>query len=62
MKKQIIIIISLVISLSAWGQNTIATTTPCDDALLQKTPGRWIKSSDNGAMQGKICYIYIFHT
>jgi len=46
MKKQLIILLLLFISYSSWSQNTIKTTTPCDDALLQKTPGRWIKKSD----------------
>jgi len=42
MKKQIIIlIIFLITHLSSWSQNTIKTTTPCNDEVLFKTPGKW---------------------
>ena len=46
MKKQLIILSLVFISYSSWSQNSIQTTTPCNDALLQKTPGRWIKQND----------------
>lgn len=46
MKKQIIIVLLLPISMFAWSQNFIKTTTPCNEALLMKTPGRWIKVND----------------
>lgn len=45
MKKQFIILLLFFICYSSRSQNII-TTTPCNDALLQKTPGRWIKGSD----------------
>ena len=44
-KKQLIILLLLVISYSSRSQNII-TSTPCNDALLQKTPGRWVKQND----------------
>jgi hypothetical protein len=46
MKKQFIILFLIIASLSSRSQNSIQTTTPCNDALLQKTPGRWIKQND----------------
>jgi hypothetical protein len=46
MKKQLIILSLLCISYSSRSQNSIKTATPCNDALLQKTPGRWIKQDD----------------
>lgn len=45
MKKQLTILLLLYICISSWSQNII-TPTPCNDALLQKTPGRWIKQND----------------
>ena len=45
MKKQLILLLLLFICYSLCSQNII-TTTPCNDALLQKTPGRWIKQND----------------
>lgn len=43
MKKQLTIFFLLFSCLSSWSQNFIKSTVPCNDALLQKTPGRWIK-------------------
>lgn len=47
MKKQLTIIFLLFICLSSRSQNFIKSTVPCNDALMQKTPGRWIKDKDN---------------
>jgi hypothetical protein len=41
-----IIILLLLIQHTSWSQNSIPITTPCNDALLQKTPGRWVKDND----------------
>ncbi|MGA9364927.1 MAG: hypothetical protein WBW16_11245 [Bacteroidota bacterium] len=46
MKKYIIILFAG-IHLQSWGQNFIKSTVPCNDALMQKTPGRWIKDKNN---------------
>jgi hypothetical protein len=43
MKRAIIIIILFAIHQSFYAQNTIKTATPCDDTVLIKTPGRWLK-------------------
>jgi hypothetical protein len=44
MKKQITILILVFFNcLSAWSQRFVKTTTPCNDELLKKTPGRWLK-------------------
>ena len=44
MKKQIIIFLFFTIHFSSWSQNSIKTTTPCDDTVLFRTPGRWLKA------------------
>jgi hypothetical protein len=44
MKKQIILIVSLIISLSSLSQHSIKpikTTSPCNDAMLMKITGEW---------------------
>jgi hypothetical protein len=43
MKKYIFILVAFVFYTSLRSQNAIKTTTPCDDELLFKTPGRWLK-------------------
>lgn len=43
MKKQLTIFFLQFICFSSWSQNFIKSTVPCNDALMQKTPGRWIK-------------------
>src|SRR5215212_1829226 len=44
MKKQLTILILLFFNcLSAWSQTFVKTTTPCNDELLKKTPGRWLE-------------------
>ena len=42
MKKQIILIVSLIVCLSSWSQTHFKTATPCNEELLKKTPGSWI--------------------
>src|SRR5688572_15335855 len=53
MKKQITIFFILIIYLSSWSQNTIKTTTPCNNDVLFKTPGKWFTNYggmlDNGS-------------
>ena len=44
MKKPIIIFFFFIIHFSSWSQNTIKTSTPCDDTGLFRTPGRWLKA------------------
>ena len=46
MKKQITILLFLIIQQTSRSQNSITITTPCNDALLQKTHGRWVKDND----------------
>lgn len=43
MKKQIIIFLLFTIHFSSGGQNTIKTSTPCNDEIVFRTPGRWLK-------------------
>lgn len=44
MKKQITIIIFLFNYFFSWGQKEwVKTATPCNDELVKKTPGRWMK-------------------
>ena len=47
MKKQITIICLLLNSVFARSQNFVKMSSPCTDALMQKTPGRWINVKDN---------------
>jgi hypothetical protein len=52
MKKQITILFLFIIQLSSWSQKTIKTEIPCTDAVLFKTPGRWLMAGgllDNGS-------------
>jgi hypothetical protein len=46
MKKQIIILLLLIIHFPSWSQNVIKSSTPCNDDVLYKTPGRWFKYTD----------------
>jgi hypothetical protein len=47
MKKQLTILILLFFNCSfSWSQQFVKTTTPCNDELLKKTPGRWIKGGN----------------
>jgi hypothetical protein len=46
MKKGAAIYLLFFCHISAWTQKTIQLATPCNDALLQKTQGRWIKDDD----------------
>ena len=46
MKKQIVILFLLIIYIASDGQQTIKTSIPCNDEVLFKTPGRWIKGSN----------------
>ena len=47
MKKYIITFCLLLVQFSSWSQGrTIKTSTPCDDEVLYKTPGRWFKSTN----------------
>ena len=43
MKQHIIILFLFILHFSSWSQKTIKTTTPCNDELLFKTPGRWLR-------------------
>jgi hypothetical protein len=45
-KKQIIIVLFLIIHFSSPSQNVIKTTTPCNDEVLFETPGRWSKGTN----------------
>ena len=66
MKKYIITFCLLLVQFSSWSQErTIKTTTPCDDELLYKTPGRWFKGTNvwqvdhiafNKAQQQEVLY------
>jgi len=47
MKKRILILFFLFICFSSRSQHFIKSTVPCNDALMQKIPGRWIKDKDN---------------
>ncbi len=47
MKKQIIICFLVFKCMFVWSQNFIKSTVPCNDALMQKISGRWIKDKDN---------------
>jgi hypothetical protein len=46
MKKLITILSLIFIHLSSWSQKAIHTNAPCNDAMLQKIPGRWVKDLD----------------
>ena len=46
MSKYFLIFCLIVFPFSSWSQNTIKTTTPCNDELLFKTPGRWYKGTN----------------
>ena len=46
MKKEAAIFLLFFCYTSAWSQKAIQVTTLCNDALLQSTPGRWIKDYD----------------
>lgn len=43
MKKQITILLLIIIHLSSWSQKPIPTDGPCTDAIVQKAKGRWMK-------------------
>src|SRR6185369_2580337 len=46
-KKQIIALSFLLcLSCFSWSQRFVKTTTPCNDELIKKTPGRWIKTRE----------------
>jgi hypothetical protein len=48
MKKQITLLaLLLFICQFSWSQKFIKASTPCNDELLKKTPGRWINAGDN---------------
>ena len=47
MKKQIILLLLIIIHLSSWSQKTIPTDGPCTTAMAEKAKGRWIKNPDN---------------
>src|SRR6266536_5062853 len=47
MKKQITILAFLLcICHLSWSQRLVKITSPCNDELLKKTPGRWIKTRE----------------
>jgi len=47
MKKHIILLAFLLcICHLSWSQQFVKTTTPCNDELLKKTPGRWIQTRE----------------
>ena len=50
MKKKIILIASLIISLSSLAQKIVKTTSPCNDAMLMEITGKWYK--ENGLSPG----------
>ena len=55
MKKQATILILLLFNcVFAWSQTFVKTTTPCNDELIKKTPGRWFKATENNYSRAKI--------
>ncbi|HEX6848667.1 MAG TPA: hypothetical protein VF144_16895 [Chitinophagaceae bacterium] len=55
MKKQLILIILFVVSLTVSGQK-ITAETPCTDEMAQNEKGRWIKSEDLGTVKSNEAY------
>lgn len=53
MKKQIILLLLIIIHLTSWSQKSIPTDVPCTDAMAQNAKGRWIKSTDIGSYNSK---------
>jgi hypothetical protein len=56
MKKQILILILLVLNFSSWSQKSITTDGLCTEALAQNAKGRWIKRGDLGTINSKEAY------
>lgn len=43
MKAGVIIVILFILTFTSWSQDVIKTSTPCNDEVLFKTRGRWLK-------------------
>jgi hypothetical protein len=54
MKKQVITLILLFNCFFAWSQTFVKTTTPCNEDLILKTPGRWFKATENNYGGAKV--------
>src|SRR5512138_347803 len=53
MKKKVVVLFLIYVSIISSAQKPITTNTPCTDAMAMDAKGRWIKSEDLGSYNSK---------